>query len=82
MRMMRRCINAVKLQRAIAGVHQIMPCSGWDYDSIVFIKAPSELETILTVAHENNPLARFAAEEFVCVRMNYKTYLTADRNTH
>ena len=81
-RMMWRRINAVQLQRAIAGVYQIMPCSGWNYDSIVFIKASSELEAVFAVAHENNSLARFAAKELVCVRVNFKTDFTADRNTH
>lgn len=77
-----RRINGGELQWPISGVNHIVPGSTGYQHRIPRAKAAPEGHLIPALSHADRGLTFRNTDELICVRMQFQTDFTAERNTH
>ena len=79
---MGRRIDRRKLQRALSGVQNIVPCAAWHKDGLPRAEASLEIQLFPAISHADKRFSLFYTDELIRVGVDLRANLAAGDNTH
>ena len=81
-RMLRRGIDGIQLNRRPASIDQVVPCSGRDDKGVILAHAGLKIQVVLCLPHVHNTLPCLNANELVQVWMHFQPDIPSDVYAH